>query len=342
MEEDIVPKMKAIRVTAPGTDFKLVNIDIPEPKENEVLIKVEACGICHGDVLVKEGHFPGLTYPRIPGHEVVGTIKKVGSDSKHWKAGQRVGIGWHGGHCCHCRACRNGEFGSCENALVTGLSIDGGYAEYMVARMEVLTPIPSELNSIDAAPLLCAGRTTFGALKSSNLKGGDLVAIHGLGGLGHLAVQFANKLGLKVAVISRGKEKEQLAKKLGAHYYFDSNTVESAQELMKLGGANVILCTAPNSKSMAELVNGLARNGQMIIITFSNEPMAISPIILMMGQRSISGWVGGTPEDALRFSVVSKIKPMVEIFPLEQAALAFEKMMTAKVHFRAVLKIGSD
>ena len=334
--------MRAIQVNEPGADFKLVEIPIPEPNQNEVLIKVEACGICHGDALVKEGHFPGITYPRIPGHEVVGTIKKLGSDSKYWKIGQRVGIGWHGGHCGYCRACRNGQFGSCENALVTGLSIDGGYAEYMVARMEVLNPIPNELDSIKAAPLLCAGRTTFGALKSSNLKGGDLVAIHGLGGLGHLAVQFAVKLGLKVAGISRGKEKEELAKKLGIHYYIDSNAVDPAQELTKLGGAKAIICTAPNSKSMAGLIDGLAPNGQMIIITFSYEPMTLSPITLMRGQKSICGWVGGTPEDALRFSVVSGVRPLIEVFPLEQAASAFEKMMTAKVHFRAVLTMGGN
>ena len=337
-----MPKMKAIQVSAPDADFKLVNIDIPVPKQNEVLIKVQACGICHGDLLIKEGHFPGLTYPRIPGHEVVGTIEKLGPQTKYWMVGQRVGIGWHGGHCGFCAACRNGEFGSCDNSMVTGLSMDGGYAEYMIARMEVLTSIPDELSSVDAAPLLCAGRTTYGALKSSKLEGGDLVAVHGLGGLGHLAVQFAVKLGAKVAVISRGKEKEQLAKKLGAHYYIDSNAVNAAQELTKLGGAKVILCTAPNSKSMAELIKGLARNGQMVIVTYSNEPMIIPPGQLMRGQRSIRGWVGGTPEEAIKFSVFSGVKPMIEVFPLEQAASAFEKMMTAKVHFRAVLKMSGD
>lgn len=335
-----MPKMKAIQVRAPGADFELVNIDVPEPKQDEVLIRVEACGICHGDALVKEGHFPGLTYPRIPGHEVVGTIEKMNSDSKLWKVGRKVGVGWHGGHCGYCSSCRSGEFGSCEKNLVTGLSIDGGYAEYMVARMEVLTPIPESFKSVDAAPLLCAGRTTFGALENLRLTGGDLVAVHGLGGLGHLAVQFANKRGYKVAVISRGKEKEQLAKKLGAHYFIDSDAADPAQELMKLGGAKGIICTAPNSKSMAGLVNGLARNGQMVIVTFSNEPMLIPPPVLMIGQRSIGGWVGGNPEDALKFSVVAGVKPMVEVFPLEQAKTAFEKMMNAKVHFRAVLKMG--
>ncbi|MCX5977737.1 MAG: alcohol dehydrogenase catalytic domain-containing protein [Coprothermobacterota bacterium] len=335
-------KMKAIQVSAPGEEYKLVHVEIPEPKQNEVLIKVQACGICHGDTLVREGHYPGLTYPRIPGHEVVGIIEKLGSHSKYWEVGQRVGIGWHGGHCCYCKACRAGEFGSCENSLTTGLSFDGGYAEYMIGRMEVLTSIPEELTSVDAAPLLCAGRTTYGALKSSNLKGGDLVAIHGLGGLGHLAVQYARKLGLKVAVISRGKEKEALAKQLGTHHYFDSTAVNPAQELTKLGGAKAILCTAPNSKEMAELVNGLSRGGQMIIVTFTNEPMQLSPAILSRGNRSISGYTGGTPEEAVRFSLVSGVRPVVEVFPLEQAALAVEKMMTAKVHFRAVLKMEGD
>jgi D-arabinose 1-dehydrogenase-like Zn-dependent alcohol dehydrogenase len=224
--------------------------------------------------------------------------------------------------------------------LATGISTDGGYAEYMVARMEVLTTIPDELTSVEAAPLLCAGSTTLGALRSSSAKGGDLIAIQGLGGLGHLALQFAVKLGLKTAVISRGKEKEELARKLGAQIYIDTNATNAAEELIKLGGARAIFCTAPNSKAIAELVEGLARNGQLIIITFVNEPMQIFPGQLMRGVRSVSGWIGGNTTDTLNFSVLTHVVPMVEVFPLEQAAVAFERMMSAKVHFRAVLKIG--
>lgn len=332
--------MKAIQVSSPGADFELVHKEIPEPKENEVLIKVEACGVCHGDSLVKEGHFPGLQYPRTPGHEVIGIIDKLGSTSKYWKIGQRVGVGWHGGHCGYCGACRRGEFGACENGLTTGINVDGGYAEYMVARIEVLVAIPDELTSVEAAPLLCAGATTLGALKNSSAKGGDLVAIQGFGGLGHLALQFAVKLGFRTVVLSRGTEKEELARKLGAHHYIDTNAAKPADELMKLGGARVILCTAPNSKAISELVGGLSRYGQLIIVTFTNEKIQFWPIQLMRGVQSISGWVGGNMEDTLRFSVLTGVTPVVEVFPLEQAAIAFERMMTAKVHFRAVLKMG--
>ena len=332
--------MKAIQVSAPGADFELVLKEIPEPKEHEVLLKVQACGVCHGDAIVKEGYFPGLQYPRTPGHEVVGTIAKLGSESHYWKLGQRVGVGWRGGHCQHCKSCLKGEYWACESPLATGISTDGGYAEYMVARMEVLTDIPAELSSVEAAPLLCAGATTLGALKSSKVQGGDLIAIQGFGGLGHLALQFAVRLGLKPVVISRGKEKEALARQLGAQIYIDSNTVNAAEELMKLGGARAIFCTAPNSKAISELVAGLARYGQLIIITFVNEPMQISPVELMRGVRSVSGWIGGNATETLNFSVFTHVVPMVEVFPLEQASDAFELMMNAKVHFRAVLKVS--
>jgi 2-desacetyl-2-hydroxyethyl bacteriochlorophyllide A dehydrogenase len=332
--------MKAIQVNAPGADFKLVEKEIPEPREHEVLLKVQACGVCHGDALVKEGHFPGLQYPRTPGHEVVGTIVKLGSESHYWQVGQRVGVGWRGGHCQKCRSCLKGDFWACENPLATGISTDGGYAEYMVARMEVLTAIPDALSSVEAAPLLCAGATTLGAMKSSQAKGGDLIAIHGLGGLGHLGVQFGVRLGFKVAVISRGSEKETLAHKLGAQIYIDANKQNVAQELMKMGGAKTIFCTAPNSKAISELIGGLARGGQLIIITFANEPMQISPVELMRAVRSVSGWIGGNASETLNFSVLTHVVPMVEVFPLEQAATAFERMMTAKVHFRAVLQVS--
>lgn len=336
-----MPLMKAIQVEGPGTGFKHVQIEIPEPKANEVLIKVHACGVCHGEsILTEGGHYPGLKYPRIPGHEVIGTIVTLGSDVLRWEEGQRVGVGWHGGHCFKCAACQRGDFWACENSLTTGISTDGGYAEYMTAREEVLVEIPEEMDSVESAPILCAGRTTFSALKNSGAKGGDLVAIHGLGGLGHLAVQYAVKLGFKTVVISHSKEKRFLAYKLGADNYIDSNETNAAKELMKLGGARVILCTAPNGDAISGLVNGLGRNGQIIIVTGTGDMLHIPSSLLLGGGRSVGGWVGGSIEDAINFSLLTKVVPMVEVFTLEDAATAFERMMTSKVHFRAVLKIS--
>ena len=332
--------MKAVQVSAPGGNFEVVQREIPEPKGNEVLIKVEACGICHGDAIVKEGHFPGINYPRIPGHEVIGTIDRVGAQTCAWQPGQRVGVGWHGGHCFTCSACRRGDFRGCENSLITGISTDGGYAEYMVARAEALVTIPEELSSAEGAPLLCAGRTTFGALKSCCAKGGDLVAVHGLGGLGHLAVQYAAKLGFKTAALSRGKDKEELAYRLGAQIYIDTSAADAARELMNHGGARVILSTAPDSKAITALVGGLARNGQMIIVSAPADMIQISPLGLLQNGLSIIGFSAGSMEEAINFSIVSGVLPMVEVFPLEQAAEAYQKMITAKVHFRSVLKMG--
>jgi D-arabinose 1-dehydrogenase-like Zn-dependent alcohol dehydrogenase len=331
--------MRAIQVNSPGADFELVQKEIPEPGKNEVLIKVEACGICHGDAISKEGHFPGIKYPITPGHEVVGIVNKTGSMVTGWKIGQRVGIGWHGGHCNQCSACRKGDFGACEKSLTTGIHIDGGYAEYMIARPDVIVNIPDELGSVEAAPLLCAGRTTFGALLQSGAKAGDLVAVHGLGGLGHLAVQYAVKSGYKTVVVSRGRAKEELAYKLGAHVYIDTDGGDAAKQLMKLGGARVILCTAPSGKAISGLIPGLGRNGQAIIVTGAMDMMQIPPAMLLGGEKSIKGFVTGNMEDAIRFSVLAKIIPMVEVFPLEQAAIAYEKMMSATVHFRSVLKM---
>ncbi|MGA2822863.1 MAG: alcohol dehydrogenase [Bacteroidales bacterium] len=332
--------MKAIQVSSPGADFELIQKEIPEPGNNEVLIKVETCGVCHGDAMAKEGHFPGIKYPIIPGHEVVGIVDKAGPMVTKWKTGQRIGIGWHGGHCNQCNSCRKGDFGACEKSLTTGLHMDGGYAEYMIAHPEAMVNIPNELSTLDAAPILCAGRTTFGALQHSGAKGGDLVAIHGLGGLGHLAVQYAVKLGFRTIVLSRGKEKEELAYKLGAHIYIDTDTGDAAKQLLKLGGARVILCTAPNGKAISDLIPGLGRNGQAIIVTGATNMMNIPPVLLLGGERSIRGFASGNIDDAIRFSILTKVIPMVEVFPLEQAALAYEKMMSAKVHFRSVLKIG--
>ncbi len=334
-----MPTMKAVQVPAPGKDFELVTREIPEPRGNEVLIQVDSCGICHGDAVAKEGHFPGLTYPRVPGHEVVGIIRKTGSSVSAWKAGQRVGVGWHGGHCFQCRACRRGEFWACENSMTTGLSSDGGYAEYMTAREEVLVAIPEELSSVEAAPLLCAGSTSFGALRNSGAQGGDLVAIHGFGGLGHLAVQFAVRLGFRTVVLTRSREKQELARKLGAHACIDTSSTDAVKELRKMGGARVILCLAPDSKAIGELLGGLGRGGQAIIVSYACQPMQLPPALLMRGGQSIRGWVGGNMADTLSFAILFKVVPMVEVFPLEQAAQAFDKMIDAKVHFRSVLKM---
>jgi len=337
--------MRAIQISKPGSDFELIQKEIPEPKENEVRIKVHACGVCHGEVIVKEGYFPDIKYPRIPGHEVVGTIDKLGPNVSFWEIGQRVGVGWYGGPCLTCEACRKGDLSNCVSFLTTGISFDGGYAEFMVAPTQALSIIPDELSSLDAAPLLCAGRTSFSALRQSGAKGGDLVAILGLGGLGHLGIQFARKLGFKTVALSRGKDKQELAYTLGAHVYIDTESSNPAKELQKLGGARVILATAPNSKAISDVVDGLGFDGELIVVAAQGEPMQVFSGQLLGERRSIRGWTvrpaKDVSEDALNFSVISGALPMIEVFPLEQAALAYEKMMSAKVHFRAVLKMGN-
>src|SRR5271157_394641 len=336
--------MKAIQVKSAGADFELVNKEIPEPQDGEVLIKVEACGICHGDAITKEGRYRGISYPRVPGHEVVRRISKLGSNVAFWKVDQRVGVGWYGGPCLKCEECQRGDFDKCTNILTPGISFDGGYAENMTVSARALAPIPAEYDSFRAAPLLCAGRTTYTALRNSGAKGGDVVAIQGLGGLGHLAVQFSRKLGFKTVALSRGTEKEELAYQLGAHVYIDTEATNPAEEVKKLGGARVILACAPSSQAIADVVNGLGFDGLLLIVAWPSEPMQIIPGMLNGGRRSIRGWtarVGRDPaEDALRFSVLTGVLPMIEVFPLEEAALAYEKMMTSKVHFRSVLKMG--
>ena len=339
-----MPTMKAIQVSAPGGDFELVQREIPQPKDGEALIKVEACGICHGDAVTKfgGGRYAGIEYPRIPGHEIVGRIHALGAGVRGWEAGQRVGVGWYGGPCGKCAACQRGDPDNCTNALTPGIHIDGGYAEYMVASTRGLARIPAAYDSVTAAPLLCAGRTTLSALRGSGAKGGDLVAIQGLGGLGHMAVQFARRLGYKTVALSRGRDKEQLAKKLGAHIYIDTEQANAADELRKLGGARVILATAPNSAAIAGLLGGLGYDGQLIIVAAANDPMPVVPAQLFQGRRSIRGWVANRAEtaDALDFCALVDIQPMIEVFPLEQAAAAFDKMMSSKVHFRSVLKVS--
>ncbi|MFI5298590.1 MAG: alcohol dehydrogenase catalytic domain-containing protein [Polyangiales bacterium] len=334
--------MKAMQVRAAHGELTLVELPIPEPRENEVLLKVEACGVCHGDAVVKEGQFPHLHYPRVPGHEVVGSIAQLGERVRGWKLGQRVGVGWHGGHCFSCKACRHGKFGACESALVTGISSDGGYAEYMVARAEALVEIPERLRSIAAAPILCAGSTTLAALESCGAAGGDLVAVHGLGGLGHLAVQYAVKLGFRTVAMSRGHNKEEIAHALGVHRFIDTSNTDAAAELRGMGGARIILCTAPHSAGIAALVDGLAFQGQLVVVTFVEEPMRLPLSALMRGGRSIVGWVGGDMDHALKFSVHAGIAPIVETYPLAQAATAYERMMSSQVKLRAVLTMGAQ
>jgi len=337
-----VATMKAVQIAKAGDDFELVERDIPEPGPNEVRVKVEACGICHGDALAKFGTWPGLTYPRVPGHEVAGRIDKTGSGVSNWAAGERVGVGWHGGHCFRCEPCRRGDFINCEKSEITGLTRDGGYAEFLIARQEALARIPGELNSSDAAPLLCAGVTTFNSLRHSGARAGDLVAVQGVGGLGHLGIQFASRMGFRTVAISSGREKQDLALKLGASRYIDSSQADPATELAKMGGAQVILATAPSSKAIVPLVEGLARRGKLLIVAGASEPMAITPVRLLSG-RSIAGWAAGSAkdsEDALNFATLTGARPMIETYPLERAREAFARMMANQARFRVVLTLG--
>jgi D-arabinose 1-dehydrogenase-like Zn-dependent alcohol dehydrogenase len=332
--------MKVAQIPKPGADFEIVERKIPEPGPGQVRIKVQACGICHSDSLTKEGYWPGIQYPRVPGHEVAGIIDKVGDGVSEWKKGQRVGVGWHGGHDNTCRECRRGDFRNCQNLQIPGISYDGGYQQYMLAPAEALVPIPESLNDVDAAPLLCAGITTYNALRHSGAMPGDLVAVQGIGGLGHLGIQFANKFGYKVVAIGRGSENAALAKKLGASAYIDSASANAAETLQKLGGAQVILATAPSSKAMSELFDGLGPNGKLMVIGAAPEPIEVTPLQLINGSRSLQGWASGTPadiEDTLRFSELTGVRPMIETFPLEKAAEAYERMMSGKAQFRAVL-----
>ena len=336
-------KMKAIQVSAPGAEMELVEVDMPEPGPGEVRIKVEACGVCHSDVFVKEGVFPGIDYPRIPGHEVAGTIDSLGAGVSHWAVGTRVGVGWRGGHCFHCDPCRAGDFVNCENGVITAISRDGGYAEYMTAEVNALAHIPDDLNSAEAAPLLCAGVTTFDALRKSGARAGDLVAIQGVGGLGHLGIQFASRMGYRTVALSRGRDKENLARTLGAHDYIDTETEAVGEALKARGGARVILATAPDAESMTPLVDGLGVDGQVIVVGADAATFAASPVQLIPGRRSIRGWPSGhakDSEDTLNFSSLSGIRPTIEEFPLDRAAEAYDRMMANEARFRVVLKIS--
>jgi D-arabinose 1-dehydrogenase-like Zn-dependent alcohol dehydrogenase len=332
--------MKVAQIAKAGAEFSIVEREIPNPGPGQVRIKVKACGVCHSDVLTKEGGWPGIQYPRVPGHEVVGIVDEVGAGVTTWKKGQRVGVGWHGGQDNTCVQCRRGDFANCQNVMVAGISYDGGYQEYMVAPIEALAAVPDSLKDVDAAPLLCAGITTYNALRHSGALPGDLVAVQGIGGLGHLGVQFANKFGYKVAAVGRGPENGALAKKLGAHVYIDSQATNAAQELQKLGGASVILGTAPSSKAMSELIDGLGPHGKFMVVGASFDPIEVTPLQLIGGSKSIQGWWSGIPtdsEDTLRFCELTGVRPMIETYPLEKAAEAYERMLSGKAEFRVVL-----
>jgi D-arabinose 1-dehydrogenase-like Zn-dependent alcohol dehydrogenase len=332
--------MKAAQVTAAGAALKIVELAVPDPGPGQVRIKVQACGVCYSDAIIVEGRRPGISYPRVPGHEVAGVVDALGTGVTEWRTGQRVGVGWHGGHDGTCPECRRGDFRLCRNEQNPGLSYDGGYQEYMLAPVEALVPIPDSLSDIDAAPLLCAGSNTFNALRRAGALPGDLVAVQGIGGLGHLGIQFASKFGYKVAAVGRGSQIEPLAMKLGADVYIDSKVKNPAEELQKLGGARVILATAPNSKAMAELIGGLGPNGKLVLIGVTPEPIEFAPPQLIRGGKSIEGWAGVTPadsEDALRFAALRGVRPMIETYPLEKAAEAYARMMSGNAEFRVVL-----
>src|SRR5712664_763938 len=335
-----VGTMKVAQISKPGAGFEIVEREILEPGAGEVRIRVQACGVFHSDVFVKEGLWPGIQYPRVPGHEVAGVIDEIGAEVTGWKRGQRVGVGWHGGQDNTCLECRRGHFLYCRNPKVAGISYDGGYQEYMVAPVEALAAIPDTLSAVEAAPLLCAGITTYNSLRHSGALPGDLVAVQGIGGLGHLGIQFANKFGYKVAAIGRGSENAALAKKLGASLYIDSKATNAAQELQKMGGAQVILATAPNPKAMSELIDGLGPNGKLMVIGATFDPIEVTPPQLIFGSRTIQGWAAGTPadsEDKLRFAELSGVRPMIETYPLEKAAEGYARMMSGNAQFRVVL-----
>lgn len=335
--------MRAVQVSRPNGPLEMAERPTPEPGPGSVRVKVQACGICHSDSLTREGTFPGLQFPRVPGHEVVGIIDAAGAGVTGWTPGQRVGVGWHGGHCGRCRNCRRGDFFACETGQITGITADGGYADYLIAPASALALLPEGLSAVEAAPLMCAGLTTFNSLRNSGARPGDLVAVLGLGGLGHLGVQFAVKMGFKTVAIARGPDKEPLARKLGAEGYIDSQAKDPAAELVRLGGARVILATVTDAAAMTAVLGGLDINGSLVILGAPHAPLAVSPLLLLSGRRSVKGWYSGTSidsQDTLAFSVLTGVRSMNEAFPLERAAEAYDRMMSGKARFRVVLTTG--
>ena len=336
-------KMRAAQITTAGGDWELVERDIPDPGVGQVRVRVEACGICHSDALVKEGLWPGLQYPRVPGHEIAGFIDALGDNVTAWQKGQRVGVGWHGGHCLVCEQCRRGDFAMCVNRKVTGLDFDGGYAEYMIAPATALAAIPDELPAEEAGPFMCAGVTVFNALRNSGARAGDVVVVHGIGGLGHLGVQYARQMGFETVAINRGNEKEALARKLGAHHYIDATATDVVAELQKLGGARVILATAPNAQAISALIDGLAPSGKLLVPAAPAEPLTISVFSLIMRRSSVAGWYSGTArdsQDTMEFSALNGVHPMIEKYTFDQVAEGYEQMHSGKVRFRVVITFG--
>ncbi len=332
-------KMMAVQVRKPGS-LQVVDIDVPEPGPGQVRVRVQACGVCHSDSITVKQAFPWIQLPRTPGHEVAGVVDALGDGVRPWTLGQRVGVGWHGGHCGNCLSCRKGDFVTCRNQKICGISYDGGYAQFMVAPAEALVCIPDELKAAEAGPLLCAGITVFNSLRHAGAVPGDLVAVLGIGGLGHLAVQFAVKMGYKTVALARGSDKEPLAKRLGAHVYIDTEQQDPAAELAKLGGARVVLATAANSKAMSAVMGGLGIDGKLVILGVGSEPLSVDPVPMIMARQSIQGWPSGTPEDSeetLAFSALTGIRAMIETVPLKDAAAAYERMMSGKARFRMVV-----
>jgi len=335
-------KMKAAQISKAGGDWELVERDVPEPGPDQVRVKVEACGICHSDALVKEGLWPGLQYPRVPGHEIAGRVDAVGANVTSWAIGQRVGVGWHGGHCFVCEQCRRGDFAMCINRKVTGIDFDGGYATHVIVPAVALAAIPDDLPAEEAGPFMCAGVTVFNALRNSGARAGEVVAVHGIGGLGHLGVQYARRMGFNTVAINRGKDKEELARQLGAHSYIDATAQDIVAELQKLGGASVILATAPNAQAISGLVDGLAPSGKLLVPAAPSEPLSINVFSLIMKRSSVAGWYSGTAKDSqdtLEFSALSGVHPMIEKYPLDKVAEAYEQMHSGKVRFRVVLTL---
>jgi len=336
-------KMKAAQISKAGGDWELIERDITEPGPGQVRVIVEACGICHSDTLVKDGIWPGLQYPRVPGHEIAGRVDAVAANVTSWAVGQRVGIGWHGGHCFVCEQCRRGDFAMCVNRKVTGIDFDGGYATHVIVPAAVLAAIPDDLPAEEAGPFMCAGVTVFNALRNSGARAGEVVAVHGIGGLGHLGVQYARQMGFETVAINRGKDKEALARQLGAHHYIDATAQDPVAELQKLGGASVILATAPNAAAISGLVDGLAPSGKLLVPAAPAEPLAINVFSLIMKRSSVAGWYSGTArdsQDTLEFSALSGVHPMIEKYPLDRVAEAYEQMHSGKVRFRVVLTMG--
>jgi len=335
-------KMKAAQISKAGGDWELVERDVPEPGQGQVRVKVEACGICHSDALVKEGLWPGLQYPRVPGHEIAGRVDAVGANVTSWAIGQRVGVGWHGGHCFVCEQCRRGDFAMCVNRKVTGIDFDGGYASHVIVPAAVLAAIPDDVPAEEAGPFMCAGVTVFNALRNSGARAGDVVAVHGIGGLGHVGVQYARRMGFNTVAINRGSDKEDLALQLGAHSYIDATAKDVVAELQKLGGASVILATAPNAQAISGLVDGLAPSGKLLVPAAPSEPLSINLFSLIMKRSSVAGWYSGTAKDSqdtLEFSALSGVHPMIEKYPLDKVAEAYEQMHSGRVRFRVVLTL---